>query len=159
IVLDVKMGSGAFMPNLKSATELAQAMVAIGRHAQRKVIAVISDMNQPLGHAVGNVLEVKEAIDALHGGGPAEFGGHRLEVGAYLLVLAHKARSHAAARAQLAAGLDEGAGWSKFRELVIAQGGDVATVDDPSKLAAAALIEDVPSPKSGYLSKVDAREI
>jgi pyrimidine-nucleoside phosphorylase len=159
IVLDVKMGSGAFMSNLAEATHLAKAMVAIGRHAQRRVIAVISDMNQPLGHAVGNALEVKEAIATLQGGGPADFREHCLEVAGYLLILAGKARSQAVAREQLTAALSNGAAWEKFKQLVVAQGGDVAVVEHPERLPAASLIEEVPAPKTGYLKRVDALTI
>ncbi len=159
IVLDVKMGSGAFMSNLKDAVQLAKAMVAIGRQAQRRVVAVVSDMNQPLGHAVGNALEVKEAITTLQGEGPLDFREHCLEVGSYLLRLAGSARSQAEARAQLATALSNGAAWEKFRQLVLAQGGDVTTVDHPERLPAATLMEEVPSPKTGYLVQVDAREI
>jgi len=159
IVLDVKVGSGAFMPNLAEATKLAKAMVAIGQHAKRRVIAVISDMNQPLGHAVGNALEVKEAIATLQGGGPEDFREHCLEVGGYLLILAGKARRQPAARALLTAALANGAAWAKFKQLVVAQGGDVAFVEHPERLPQAALIEEVPSPHSGTLAQVDAREI
>jgi pyrimidine-nucleoside phosphorylase len=159
IVLDVKMGSGAFMPNLTEAEHLAKAMVAIGRHAHRRVVAVISDMNQPLGHAVGNALEVKEAIETLRGGGPADFREHCLEVAGYLLMLAGKARSLAAARAQLNEALANGAAWEKFKQLVVAQGGDVSAVENPDRLPAASLVEEVPSPKSGYLARVEARTI
>ncbi len=159
IVLDVKMGSGAFMPNLAEAGKLARAMVAIGQHAQRRVVAVISDMNQPLGHAVGNTLEVKEAIDTLHGGGPQDFREHCLEMGAHLLLLAGKARTRPVARALLTDALANGAGWEKFKQLVMAQGGDVGVVEDPSRLPLAGLIEEVTSPASGYLERVDAREI
>ncbi len=159
IVLDVKVGSGAFMPNLAEAAKLAKAMVTIGQHAQRRVIAVISDMNQPLGHAVGNALEVKEAIATLQGGGPEDFREHCLEVGGYLLRLAGKARSQSAARAQLAAALANGAAWEKFKQLVVAQGGDVAAVEHPDRLPTAPLIEEVAAPRTGYLARVDAREI
>jgi pyrimidine-nucleoside phosphorylase len=159
IVLDVKMGSGAFMANLAEATRLAKAMVAIGQHAQRRVIAVISDMNQPLGHAVGNALELKEAIETLKGGGPQDFREHCLEVGGYLLMLAGKARRQPAARALLTAALGNGAAWEKFKQLVVAQGGEVAFVEHPERLPLARLIEEVPAPHSGYLARVDAREI
>jgi len=159
IVLDVKMGTCAFMPNLKEATKLARAMVSIGQQTQRRVVAVISDMNQPLGHAVGNALEVKEAIDTLQGGGPEDFREHCLEMGAHLLMLAGKARTRPAARARLSAALVNGTAWQKFRQLVIAQGGDVGVVDDPSRLPRATLIEEVVSPESGYLARVDARKI
>ena len=159
IVLDVKMGSGAFMPNLAEAGKLARSMVAIGQHAQRRVVAVISDMNQPLGHAVGNALEVKEAIATLQGGGPEDFREHCLEMAGHLLLLAGKARTRPAARALLTAALANGAAWEKFKQLVVAQGGDVGVVEDPSRLPLASLIEDVPSPHTGYLEWVDAREI
>jgi pyrimidine-nucleoside phosphorylase len=159
IVLDVKVGSGAFMANLTEATHLARAMVDIGRHAHRRVIAVISDMNQPLGHAVGNALEVKEAIATLQGGGPRDFREHCLEVGGYLLMLAGKARTQAVARAQLIAALADGSAWAKFKQLVVAQGGDVSTVENPDKLPTASLIEEVASPKTGWLARVDARTI
>jgi pyrimidine-nucleoside phosphorylase len=159
IVLDVKMGSGAFMANLAQATHLAKAMVAIGRHAKRRVIAVISDMNQPLGHAVGNALEVKEAIATLQGGGPADFREHCLEVAGYLLILAGKARSQSVARGQLTGALSNGAAWDKFKQLVVAQGGDVAVIENPERLPAASIIEEVPAPKTGYLKQVDALTI
>jgi pyrimidine-nucleoside phosphorylase len=159
IVLDVKVGTGAFMPTLSEARKLARAMVAIGRHAKRRVVALISDMNQPLGHAVGNALEVREAIETLRGGGPAGLREHCLEVAAHLLVLARRARTPRAARAELSSALSDGRALDKFKQLVAAQGGDIAAVEHPERLPAARLIEDVPSPRAGYLSRVDAREI
>jgi len=159
IVLDVKVGSGAFMPTVKAATELAEMMVAIGKHARRRVVALIADMNQPLGHAVGNALEVREAIETLHGGGPADFREHCLVAATHLLRLARVARTEKAARTALEAALTDGRAWAKFRQLVIAQGGDVSVIDDPSRLPTARLIETVAAPRAGYLSKVDAREI
>jgi pyrimidine-nucleoside phosphorylase len=159
IVLDVKVGTGAFMPTVAEAAKLASAMVAIGRHAKRRVVALLSDMNQPLGHAVGNALEVREAIDTLHGGGPADFREHCLEVAAHLLVLAKHARTTRAARTELVAALDGGQAWEKFRQLVEAQGGDLAVIDQPERLPAASLTETMPAPRAGYLRRVDAREI
>lgn len=159
IVLDVKTGSGAFMPTVKAATELAEMMVAIGRHAKRRVVALISDMNQPLGQAVGNALEVREALDTLRGGGPADLREHCLVVAAHLLRLAGAARTAPAARARLEAALTDGSAWRKFRQLVEAQGGDARVIDDPERLPKARLIETVPAPRSGYLARVDAREI
>jgi pyrimidine-nucleoside phosphorylase len=159
IVLDVKVGSGAFMPTLAEARKLARAMVAIGRHAKRRVVALISDMNQPLGHAVGNALEVREAIETLRGGGPAALREHCLEVAAHLLVLARRARTPKAARSELSSALSDGRAWDKFKQLVAAQGGEIAAVEHPERLPTARLIEDVPSPRTGYLSRVDAREI
>jgi pyrimidine-nucleoside phosphorylase len=159
IVLDVKVGTGAFMPTVAQAAKLAAAMVAIGKHAGRKVVALISDMNQPLGYAVGNALEMREAIDTLHGGGPVSLRQHCLAVAAHLLVLARHARTVRAARAELIAALDGGQAWAKFRQLVEAQGGNVAVIDQPERLPTASLIETVPSPRTGYVRRVDAREI
>ena len=129
IVLDVKVGTGAFMPTVAEAVKLASAMVAIGKIAKRRAVALISDMNQPLGHAVGNVLEVREAIDTLRGAGPADFREHCLVVAAHLLVLAKHSRSLPAARAELVRALDGGAAWAKFKQLVAAQGGDLEAVE------------------------------
>jgi pyrimidine-nucleoside phosphorylase len=159
IVLDVKTGSGAFMPTVADATRLAKAMVEIGRHAGRQVVALISDMNQPLGQAVGNSLEVREAIDTLHGGGPADFREHCFEVAAHLLRLAGRVPSQPAARKLAESALADGRAWNKFRELIAAQGGEVAVIDEPDRLPKARLIQDVPAPRTGYLAQVDAREI
>jgi pyrimidine-nucleoside phosphorylase len=159
IVLDVKVGRGAFMETLRDARALAKVMVAIGKGVKRRVTAVLSDMNQPLGHAVGNALEVGEAIDTLHGRGPADFREHCLQIGAELLRLGGKARSEAAARRQLVARLTDGSAFRLFRTMVEAQGGDVAYVDDPTRLPAARIVRAVRAPRSGYLNQVDAREI
>jgi pyrimidine-nucleoside phosphorylase len=159
IVLDVKVGSGAFMSTLAEARKLARAMVAIGRHAKRRVVALISDMNQPLGHAVGNALEVREAIETLRGGGPEALREHCLEVAAHLMVLARRARTTKSARSELTAALRDGRAWEKFQQLVAAQGGQVAAVEQPERLPIARLIEAVPSPRTAYLARVDAREI
>ena len=159
IVLDVKVGTGAFMPTVPAARQLARTMVQIGQQAGLRVVALLSDMNQPLGVAVGNALEVKEAIATLHGGGPPDFRAHCLEAAAHLLLLAGKARGPKAAKALLASALDDGRAWAKFQQLVVAQGGDVAVVDHPNRLPAAALVEEVPAPRTGYLSEINAREI
>ena len=159
IVLDVKVGTGAFMPTVAEAVKLASAMVAIGKIAKRRAVALISDMNQPLGHAVGNVLEVREAIDTLRGAGPADFREHCLVVAAHLLVLAKHSRSLPAARAELVRALDGGAAWAKFKQLVAAQGGDLEAVEHPERLANASLVAVVAAPRTGYLRQVDAREI
>jgi pyrimidine-nucleoside phosphorylase len=157
IVLDVKTGLGAFMQTLDEARELAEAMVTIGELAGRQVVALLSDMNQPLGCAVGNALEVREAIEALHGGGPEDFREHCLHVAAHMLVLGKRATDLAAARARAEQAVADGSALEKFRALVQAQGGSVSHVDDPSRLAVAQLIETVPAPRSGSLSRVHAR--
>lgn len=147
------------MPNVAEAAKLAKLMVDIGAHVGRKVVALISDMNQPLGHAVGNALEVQEAIETLHNGGPDDFREHCFEVGAHLLMLAGKAQTVRGAKERLALALLDGSAWAKFKQLVEAQGGDVKAVEKPERLPRAKYIESVPAPRSGYLSEVNAREI
>ena len=159
VVLDVKVGNGAFMTNLKDAHELADLMVKIGQLAGRKVVALISDMNQPLGCAVGNALEIREAIDTLRGGGPDDFREHCLHVAAHMLVLGEVIDSLAAARAMAEKSVADGSAFAKFRQLVQAQGGDASYVDDPDKLPKAALIEVVTAPRSGTLEQVRARDV
>ena len=159
ILLDVKTGLGAFMETLDDARVLADLMVDIGKLADRETVALLSDMNQPLGHAVGNALEVVEAIDALHNGGPADFREHCLHVSAHMLVLGKRARDLDEGRRMAEKSLADGSAFEKFRMLVIAQGGDVSYVDDPSKFPIAKFIETVNAPKSGYLSQIQAREI
>jgi pyrimidine-nucleoside phosphorylase len=157
MVLDVKVGVGAFMKTLPEAKKLATIMVRIGKLAKRRAVALLSDMNQPLGHAVGNALEVKEAIETLHGGGPADFREHCLLVASHLIVLGNAASSLPAARKKAEAVLQDGSAFERFRKLVAAQGGDVSYVDTPDKLPTAALIEEVKAPKSGYLKRIDAQ--
>lgn len=157
IVLDVKVGVGAFMKTLKDARALATIMVKIAKLADRKAVALLSDMNQPLGHAVGNALEVKEAIETLRGGGPADFREHCLDVASQLTLLGKAAATLPAARKKAEAALQDGRALERFRKLVAAQGGDVSYVDFPEKLPAASLIEEVKSPKAGYLKWIDAQ--
>jgi len=166
IVLDVKVGKGAFMKTVAQADELAEAMVAIGRGVGRKVAAIISDMNQPLGCAVGNALEVREAIETLHGGGPPDFREHCLTVAGMMLVLAEKVpltgqsvASLDEARAVLISALDSGSAWHKFVEWITAQGGDRAVLEAPGLLPSASLIEDLPSPRHGVLAEIDAFQV
>jgi pyrimidine-nucleoside phosphorylase len=159
IVLDVKVGVGAFMKDLEQARSLAKIMVKIAKLADRKAVALLSDMNQPLGYAVGNALEVKEALDTLHGGGPEDFREHCLQVAANLIVLGQKEKTLMAARKRAAATLQDESAFKRFRELVAAQGGDVTCVDDPSKLPQAPLVEDVRAPKGGYLKEVNAQVV
>ena len=157
IVLDVKVGLGAFMETVEEARKLAGLMVAIGRLSGRKVIALLSDMNQPLGEAVGNALEVREAIDTLRGGGPADFREHCLVVASHLLVVGRKAKELVEARQIAESGLLSGRAWEKFRTLVAIQGGDVSYVDHPEKLPKAAYVEVIPAEREGWLAQVHAR--
>ena len=159
IVLDVKTGLGAFMQTLEDARELAKTMISIGELAGRKVQTLLSDMNQPLGFAVGNALELKEAMDMVHGGGPADYREHCLVACEHMLTLGGRAPDLATARKLALAAVDNGSAFEKFRQLVKAQGGDVAYVDQPQKMEPARFIEKVPSPASGYLSQVHARLI
>jgi pyrimidine-nucleoside phosphorylase len=159
IVLDVKVGLGAFMRTMEDAEALATRMVEIGDHAGRDVVAVLSDMNQPLGRAVGNALEVVEAVETLRGGGAVDFREHVLEIAGHLLVLAGQATDLAAGRVLAATALDSGDALEKFRQLVAAQGGDVAMVDNTDLLPKAPRIEQVPAPRAGYIKQIHAREI
>jgi pyrimidine-nucleoside phosphorylase len=158
-VLDVKLGEGAFMKDLEQARELASLMVSIARLAHSKAVALLSDMNQPLGQAVGNALEVREAIDTLHGGGPADLREHCLTIAAHMLVLGEKAANEEQARRMAESVIANGRAWDKFVELVRAQGGDTSYIENPEKLPKAALVEIVRAPQSGYLSAVNARII
>ncbi len=157
IVLDVKIGLGAFMETQQEAMDLAQLMVDIARLADRKAVALISDMNQPLGVAVGNILEVKEAIFTLQGQGPDSFLTHCLDVAEQMLTLGEAARDVSEARQKAAAAIKDGSAWDKFLELVKAQGGDLNYVKDPTLFPTASVIEIVPSPKTGYISQIHAR--
>lgn len=159
VVLDVKVGLGAFMHTEEEALELAHTMVNIGQALGRRVTAVISDMNQPLGRAVGNALELKEAIVTLHGHGPADFLEHCLTIAGQMLLLAHRARDTQEARKLLLNELDSGRAWHKFRDWIVGQGGDVAYIDDPSLLPQATIVEPLPSPHSGYVAALDAMEV
>jgi pyrimidine-nucleoside phosphorylase len=159
IVLDVKVGKGAFMKTEAEAEELAELMVGIGHLVGRRVAAVISDMNQPLGCAVGNALEVREAIETLHGGGPADFREHCLTIAGMMLLLADKAASLDAAREILTRSLDDGSAWHKFVEWITAQGGDRAVLEAPGLLPSAVLVEVVPSPRAGAIAEIDAQQV
>jgi pyrimidine-nucleoside phosphorylase len=159
IVLDVKVGRGAFMKTKAEATALAHLMVEIGQGVGRRVRAVLSDMNQPLGRAVGNALELKEALDTLHGQGPHDFLEHCLNVAGQMLILGGKAQNAEKARALLLEALHSGQALAKFKEWIAAQGGDLAAVDDPSRLPQAAIVQDVPAPRAGYVASIDAMEV
>lgn len=159
IVLDVKVGKGAFMPTLEKARELAEEMVAIGELSGRRVIAVLSPMDQPLGNAVGNALELREAVEMLHGVGPEDYRYHCLHLAAYMLILGQKAPDIETGLAMAERAMQDGSGLQKFRELVIAQHGDVSTIDNLDKLPKAKFIELVLAEKSGWVNSVNAREV
>lgn len=159
IVLDVKAGRGAFMKTVDDARDLAQRMVAIGQRAGRRVAAVITSMDQPLGYAIGNALEVKEAIETLHGRGPQDFIRLCLLLGAQLVLLAGKAADAASAERLLRDALETGAAWEKFRSFVANQGGDVAVIDDPRLLPEATAVQPVFAQHDGYVTGIDALEL
>ncbi|NSW51270.1 MAG: thymidine phosphorylase [Anaerolineae bacterium] len=159
MVLDVKSGVGAFMETLEEARALAEIMAAIGRHSGRKVVCLLSDMNQPLGIQVGNALELREAIETLQGAGPADFVEHCLVVASHMLVLGKKAQTLSTARQMAESALAEGRALAKFKQLVQAQGGDVRYVDHPDLLPSAEIIEVIDSPATGFIEAIDAREI
>jgi thymidine phosphorylase len=159
IVLDVKYGSGAFMLERAEARELARAMVRIGVGAGRRVSAVLSSMEEPLGFAVGNALEVREAIETLRGEGPAELRELALELGTQLLLLAGEASDPATARARLEALYASGAALERFERLVAAQGGDARVVSELSLLPTAPIVAPLPAPSAGWVERVDARTV
>ncbi|MEZ0118586.1 UNVERIFIED_ORG: pyrimidine-nucleoside phosphorylase [Heyndrickxia coagulans] len=159
IVLDVTTGAGAFMKNEEDAIRLAETMVRIGNHVGRKTMAVISDMSQPLGYAIGNALEVKEAIDTLKGEGPDDLTELVLALGSQMVVLAGKATTLEEARKMLKEAIANGAGLEKFKKFVANQGGDPSVIDHPEKLPQAKYAIDLPAKTSGYVSKMVADQI
>ena len=159
VVLDVKVGSGAFMKDIAAARELARAMVSIGVAHGLAVTCELTDMEQPLGNAVGNSLEIAEAIATLHGEGPADLVQLTRAAGAEMLVRGRKARDTKVALARIDRALADGSGLAKFRDLVAAQGGDVSQVDDPSKLPRAPTVETLRAPRSAYVSAIAANQI
>ncbi len=159
IVLDVKVGAGAFMKDLDSAKALAKAMVDIGNNVGRSTMAVISDMNQPLGFAIGNALEVKEAIDTLRGEGPEDLHELCLTLGSHMVYLAKQAASVSEARSKLEEAISSGRALETFKAFIAAQGGDASIVEDPSKLPAAAYRIEVKAKEAGYVSEIVADSI
>ena len=157
IVLDVKTGLGAFMQTLEDARTLADLMVDIGRLAGRKTVALLSDMNQPLGSAVGNALETIEAIEMLRGHAPHDYYEHCIHVAAHVLVVGQRAKDLDEGRAMAEKSITDGSALEKFRVLVQAQSGDVSYVDDVSKFEKAKYVEVVNAPRSGFISQVHAR--
>jgi len=159
IVLDVKTGSGAFMKTIETSKALATEMVRIGNNAGRKTIAVISDMDQPLGYAVGNALEVKEAIATLNGNGPSDFTELCMAMGSQMLIAGGFAKDNADAREQLQKVIDDGSALDKLAEFVKAQGGDSSYVYNPEKLCHAEKEIEVLSPFEGYISHIVCDEV
>ena len=160
IVLDVKVGSGSFMKTVEQARQLARTMVDIGNDAGRKTVALLSNMDQPLGYAVGNALEVREAIAALKGEPtPADFWTHCVAVAAHMLVVSGNAPTLQSAEKQVVAARDSGAALAKFRQMVVAQGGDGAQIDQPTRLPKAAIIRPIVAQQSGAIAAIDTEAI
>ncbi|MHC5247515.1 pyrimidine-nucleoside phosphorylase [Enterococcus sp. LJL90] len=159
IVLDVTTGDGAFMKNIDDAKRLAHTMVRIGKLAGRNTMAVISDMSQPLGEAIGNSLEVVEAINTLKGHGPADLVEMCYALGSQMVVLAEKADTLEAAREMLEEALNSGKAFEKFKEMVQNQGGDVSVIEQPEKLLTAQYQIELPALKDGYVNRLVANEI
>ena len=159
IVLDVKTGNGAFMKKLEDSRALAKEMVSIGTMAGKKTVAVITDMDQPLGRAVGNSLEVREAIDTLRGEGPADFKEVVFALGSQMLMLAGRAADKKEARALMEGVIEDGSALDKFAQFVRAQGGDAAPVYDTSLLPVAGKTQAVTAKESGYVHRILAEDI
>lgn len=159
IVLDVKTGSGAFMKKKEDAFALAEEMVKLGQNAGRNTIAVVSDMDQPLGNAVGNALEVKEAIETLKGNGPEDFMELCLTLGSLMLIMGGKAETQEQGRSMLKQVVSDGSALNKLEEFVKAQGGDGRMVYEPQLLPKAELIEPVLSPQDGCVERLNCDEV
>lgn len=159
IILDVKVGSGAFMKNIDDAIALAEEMVTIGNSYGRKTIAVVTNMDEPLGKAVGNALEVREAIETLKGHGPEDLFELCLVLGSKLLVLAKKAKDEVEGRRLLIDAVDSGRAYEKLIELVEHQDGDISYIKNPELLPKAKYILEVKSTKEGYVKAINAEEV
>lgn len=159
IVLDVKTGSGAFMKTLEDSEQLAKAMVDIGTEVGRNTAAVISDMDQPLGFAIGNALEVQESIETLKGNGPEDLTELCLTLGAHMVVLGGKSDSVESAKELLRDQIKSGAALQKFKDFIAAQGGDASIADDPSKLPQAPIIIEVTAEGSGFVNAIEAEQL
>lgn len=159
IVLDVKTGAGAFMKEQEDAKRLAEAMVTIGNKVGRRTMAVISDMSQPLGRAIGNALEVREAIDTLQGSGPKDLTELCLSLGSQMVVLAKKADSLEEAREMLLGSMKNGKAIEKFKTFLSLQGGDASVVDHPEQLPQARYRIDLHAKKEGFISSIIADEV
>ena len=159
IVLDVKCGQGAFMETLDAARALSRLMVNIGNRAGRQVTALITQMEQPLGCAVGHALEVQEAIATLHGNGPADFQALVETVAAEMLILGRPGTTAAQAQHEVRQAISSGAAFAKFKAFVVAQGGDGEQIDNPDQLPHAPYTQDLLAETAGYVQRIQAREV
>ncbi len=159
LVIDVKWGNGSFIKDLEQAKQLARSMTRVGRSMKRRCVALVTDMNQPLGDSVGTSLEIKEAIQLLKGGGPEDMKELVLKLGMEIVRLAGVAGSTLSAKQTVQRHLNDGSALEKFKELVKAQGGDTSFIDHPEKFAQAKHIRKLPAPKRGYVHTISAAMI
>ncbi|MBM3872409.1 MAG: thymidine phosphorylase [Verrucomicrobia bacterium] len=159
LVIDVKWGNGSFIKDLEQAKQLARSMTRVGRSMKRRCVALVTDMNQPLGDTVGTALEVKEAIQILKGGGPEDIKELVLKLGMEIVRLAGVAGSTLSAKQTVERHLTDGSALEKLKELVKAQGGDTAFIDHPEKFPQARHIRKLPAPKRGYVHTINAAMI
>jgi len=159
LVLDIKVGNGAFIENIDDGFALARTMVDIGESLGRRTVAILTAMDRPLGRAVGNALEVKEAIEVLKGGGPADLRELCLELGSHMLVLAGSDSDYTVARKRLDELLSSGLALNKLKELVANQGGDSSLVDEPERLPMAKIQREVLAPTAGWVTEIDTKGI
>ena len=157
ILLDVKVGSGAFMKNIEDARELAKAMVDIGKENGRSVKAILTDMDRPLGHAIGNALEIREVIDTLKGHGPEDLTYECIIMAAHMLVLSHIC-DYETALSRVQEALDSGAALERLRMMIDAQDGDSRVIDDESLLAIGKFTYDVTAPQDGYITHMNTEQ-
>lgn len=157
ILLDVKVGSGAFMKNIEDARELAKAMVDIGKGNGRSIKAILTDMDRPLGHAIGNALEIREVIDTLKGHGPEDLTHECIIMAAHMLVLSHIC-DYETALSRVQEALDSGAALERLRMMIDAQGGDSRVIDDESLLAIGKFTYDVTAPQDGYITYMNTEQ-
>ena len=157
ILLDVKVGSGAFMKNIEDARELAKAMVDIGKENGRSVKAILTDMDRPLGHAIGNALEIREVINTLKGHGPEDLTHECIIMAAHMLVLSHIC-DYETALSRVQEALDSGAALERLRMMIDAQDGDSRVIDDESLLAIGKFTYDVTAPQDGYITHMNTEQ-
>ncbi len=159
LVLDVKTGSGAFMKKEEDAVFLAELMVETGERMGKRMVALITDMNQPLGRMVGNALEVQECIEVLHGGGPEDLRQLCLELAAWMFFLGGASKTVSQGKQLSAEIVASGRAFERFRQMVELQGGDISAIDDPTRLPGTEHRVDVPSPRAGYVTAIQCEQV
>ena len=159
LVLDVKTGSGAFMKKEEDAVFLAELMVETGERMGKQMVALITNMDQPLGRMVGNALEVQECIEVLHGGGPADLRELCLELAAWMFYIGGASKTVAQGKQLAEEIISSGKAFERFRHMVELQGGDISAIDDPTRLPATEHRVDVPSPRAGYVKAIQCEQV